>query len=161
MADVTVQVVSTPQVAVEVVEHAGVDVVEITTPGSVQTVEVLQEGPPGARGPIGPKGFSIVNPDIAAPRFGFWLDREAEVVSIRSVLAGSNSPSVTFSIRYGADFSGAGTELVVGGITCTNTTTGLVSTVSGGVIPADRHVWCQVSAVSGFVDSLSVTVIFG
>jgi hypothetical protein len=83
------------------------------------------------------------------------------VTSIRSVVAGSTSPSVTFSIRYGTDVSGAGTEVVTGGITVTNTTTGLNTTsFSNASIPSDSWVWLTTSAKSGSVDMVHATVLF-
>ena len=83
------------------------------------------------------------------------------VSSIHSVVAGSTSPSVTFSIRYGTDVSGAGTEVVTGGITVTSTTTGINTTsFDNASIPSDSWVWLTTSAKSGSVDMVHATVLF-
>jgi hypothetical protein len=84
------------------------------------------------------------------------------VSAIRSVLpGGSSTPSVTFSIRYGTDVSGSGTEVVTSGITTTNTTTGTNTTsFNSASIAAGNFIWITTSAKSGTVPQLHVTVQF-
>jgi hypothetical protein len=90
----------------------------------------------------------------------FFTTVSITLSQIRSTVAGS-TPSVTFSIRYGTDVSATGTEVVTGGITCTNTTTG-VSTTSfdNATVPLDNFVWLTTSASSGTVDQLAVSLLF-
>ena len=78
---------------------------------------------------------------------------------MRAILVGSATPSVTWTIRYATDRSAAGTEVVTGGTTTTNVTTGHSVTVfNNGVIPAGRFVWIETTARSGNVQSLGVTL---
>jgi len=122
--------------------------------------ETGDTGPTGPQGPIGPKAVTITNPSATEKIALFFTNAALTVAQIRSLVAGT-SPSVTFSIRYGTDFSGSGTEVVTSGITVTNTTTGLSTTsFNNASIPADRFVWLTTSATSGTVDSLHVSLLF-
>jgi hypothetical protein len=68
---------------------------------------------------------------------------------------------VTFSIRYGTDVSGSGTEVVTSGITTTSTTTGTNTTsFNSASIAAGNFIWITTSAKSGTVPQLHVTVQF-
>lgn len=107
------------------------------------------------------KSITLVNPTNSENLLLFFTDKQLSLSQIRSVLAGSGSPSVTFSLRYGGDVSASGTEVVTGGITCTNTTTGLSTTsFDNGTIAANSFVWLTTSAVSGSVDSLHLSITF-
>lgn len=140
--------------------------VQITNSGSASaatlnfTIPRGDTGNTGATGPMGPKAVQIDNPTASEKVRLFHTDASLTISKIQSLVAGS-TPSATFSIRYGADFSGAGTEVVVGGLTCTNSTTGLATTsFNNATIPAGSHVWLTTSAISGTVDSLSVSLAF-
>jgi hypothetical protein len=117
------------------------------------------QGTVGATGLAAPRAVTIEAPSNSEKVAMFYTDSALSLASIRSVLAGSGSPSVTFSIRYGSDFSASGTEVVTGGITVTNTTTGLNTTsFNNGTISAGSFVWITTSAVSGTVNSLHVSL---
>ena len=125
---------------------------------SSQWVEL---GPVGQRGSVGPKSITLTNPTNSEKLLLFYTDAELTVAQIRSVLIGTSTPSVTFSIRYGTDVSATGTEVVSDGITCTNTTTGLSTTsFNNATVPANNYVWLTTSATSGTVTQLAVTLIF-
>jgi hypothetical protein len=107
-----------------------------------------------------PKSLSIINPTSTEKVVLFFTTVGLTFSQIRSSVFGS-SPSATFSIRYGSDLSASGIEVVTGGITVTNTTTGLSTTsFNNATVPADRFVWLTTSATSGTVDQLSVSLIF-
>lgn len=107
-----------------------------------------------------PKSITIPSPTNTDNFTILYTSSSMMLSSIRSVLRGSSTPSVTFSIRYGTDRSAAGTEVVTSGITCTNTTSGLsTNTFNNGTIPANNYVWITVSAVSGTVTELNVTIV--
>lgn len=117
-------------------------------------------GATGATGPTGPKAVTISAPSGSEKLALFYTTAAITISQIRSVVSGT-SPSVTFSIRYGSDFSAAGTEVVTSGITCTNTTTGLSTTsFNNASITANNFVWLTTSAISGTVTALNVTVVF-
>lgn len=119
-------------------------------------------GPTGLTGPSGfylPRSVTIEAPSNSEKIAMFYIQSSTALTSIRSVISGSSTPSVTFSIRYGSDFSATGTEVVTGGITVTNTTTGLNTTsFNNGTISAGSFVWITTSAVSGTVNSLHVSL---
>jgi hypothetical protein len=117
-------------------------------------------GATGVQGVAAPKALSILNPSNAEDIVLFFTTSSLTITQIRSTVMGS-TPSVTFSIRYGTDISGAGTEVVTSGITCTNTTTGLSTTsFNNATVPANNFVWLTTSATSGTVSQLSVSLIF-
>jgi hypothetical protein len=99
-----------------------------------------------------------VNQDLT-----IWYTNEAIVVTeVESVLRGGFDASGQFSIRYGSDRTQVGTELTTLPITCTNRTTGQITTsFAAPNIPADNWVWIGVSGVSGVSTSqLNVTLQF-
>lgn len=120
------------------------------------------QGSQGAQGPIGPKAAYIENPTTADTRIVLAQNGGASwtLVKIESILPnGADTPSVTFSVKYGTDITGSLTEVVTGGITVTNTTTGLATTVfNNGVIPADNFILIVITAQSGTVPALSITL---
>jgi hypothetical protein len=117
-------------------------------------------GATGVTGVAAPKALTILNPTSTEKAVLFFTTTSLTFTQIRSTVLGS-SPSVTFSIRYGSDISASGIEVVTGGITVTNTTTGLSTTsFNNATVPADRFVWLTTSAISGTVDQLAVSLIF-
>lgn len=125
------------------------------------TIPKGDKGDIGNTGPMGPKSVHIANPTATEKIVLFFTTSAQTVSQIRSVLIGSNTPSVTFSVRYGTDISAAGTEVVTSGITVTSTTTGLSTTsFNSASISANNFVWLTTSAKSGTVDALSVSVTF-
>jgi hypothetical protein len=117
-------------------------------------------GATGVTGLSAPKALTILSPSDAEDVVLFFTTTSLTFTQIRSTVMGT-SPSVTFSIRYGTDISAAGTEVVTGGITVTNTTTGLSTTsFNNATVPADNFVWLTTSATSGTVTQLAVSLIF-
>jgi hypothetical protein len=107
------------------------------------------------------KTISIPDP-VATDNIALFRTQTSMTISkIISVLRGSSTPSVTFSVKYGADRSTAGTEVVTSGITCTNVTTGLHTTsFNNPTIPANNYVWMLVTAQSGTVNELNMQLVF-
>jgi hypothetical protein len=105
------------------------------------------------------KSVSLESPTNTEKALMFYTSVGLTITEIRSVLIGSAGPSVTFSVRYGADVSAAGTEVVTGGITVTNTTTGLsTTTFDSAAVPAGSYVWVTTSATAGTVDQVLIDV---
>lgn len=118
-------------------------------------------GATGATGSTAPKAIAINSPTASEKAVLFFTSQQITISAIRSALIGSNTPSVTFSIRYGTDISASGTEVVTGGITVTNTTTGLNTTsFNSATITANNYVWITTSATSGTVNQLHVNLLF-
>lgn len=106
------------------------------------------------------KSISIPSPTSSDIFTLFYTKNSSTLTKIESVLRGSSSPSVSFTIKYGSDRS-SGTPVTSSAMTVTSTTTGLATTsFSSGTIPAGNFVWIEVTAVSGTVDELSVSLQF-
>ena len=103
-----------------------------------------------------PTAIEVENPSGSERIIWFRTYVETTVLEITAVLNGSASPSVTFSVRFDADRSAVGTELLTGGRVLTNTTTGVSLVPDVTTIPADRWVWLQTTAQSGTVLDLLV-----
>lgn len=112
---------------------------------------------------MGPKSIFMFFPTTADTKVVmFYTSTSLTITKMEAVLpSGTNTPSVTFNIRHGSDISLTGTALVTGGTTVTNTTNGLaVSSFNNATIAANSFVWLDVTAVSGTVPGLSVSLEF-
>ena len=107
------------------------------------------------------KSLIIENPTGAEDISYFYTEVALTATKLRAVLVGSATPSVTWTIRFGPDRSGAGTEVVTGGTVTTSTTTGSdVTVLDEPVIPAGSHVWVETTAQSGTVDSIIINLFY-
>jgi hypothetical protein len=117
-------------------------------------------GVQGVDGTASPKAITIINPGAAEKLPLFHTAESITFTQIRSIVAGT-SPSVSFSIRYGTDFSAAGTEVVTGGMTANNTTTGvLTNSFNNATVASGNFVWLTTTASSGPTTTFNVTLIF-
>lgn len=90
----------------------------------------------------------------------FFTDVAITVTKMRAICVGT-TPSVTWTVRHGADRSAAGNEVVTGGTTTTDTTTGSdITSFDDATIPANSHVWLETTAKSGTVDSFTLTIFY-
>jgi hypothetical protein len=79
------------------------------------------------------------------------------ISEIRSVLQGTATPNVTFSIRYAPILSDTGTEVITGGVVCANTTYGQSNTTFNNAT-VNNWIWITTPVVTGTVNTLSVAV---
>lgn len=106
---------------------------------------------------LAPKAVTVPNPVAPLQLPLLYVFEPVEVIGIFSIVLGAG-PSVTFSLRYGTDIT-SGTEVVTGGITQTNTTTGSVtSSFNSPVIQGPSQIWVEISAVSGTVTCFHTTI---
>jgi hypothetical protein len=139
-----------------VLELTSTTVVDVITDGPV--------GPAGATGPTGaagapgpPKAVTIALP-VNGDEFTLFNTQVATTVtSVIAVVRGTASPSVTLEFRYGPDRSATGTLATVS-TTVTSTTTGQLLTIQNMPIPANQFFWVNVTAVSGSVSEVNVSV---
>lgn len=120
---------------------------------------VVQVALPGPQGPTGdPIARTIV---VAAPEAGdsFTLFRSGPQVTLAEVLGLVSGGSVTYSLRYDADRSAAGTQAVASAVV-TSTTTGDAAAIINQPIPADVWVWVELEAVTGQPFELVLSVAF-
>jgi hypothetical protein len=100
---------------------------------------------------------------IAGPKTGdnftlFRTDVSTTISSVNALVSGF-SPSVTYEIRYATNRTSTGT-LAITPATTVNTTTGSPAVVQNQPIPANSYVWLVITAVSGTVGELNVTIAF-
>lgn len=106
------------------------------------------------------KSATIVAPTSTDSFTLFWSNSALTLAEIRSVVSGT-SPSTTFTIYTGNDRSGASNTVIQSGIVCTNTTSGNVQTsFSNNTVQANSFVWITVTAVSGTVNDINVSLRF-
>lgn len=107
------------------------------------------------------KSIIIENPSNSEDLSFFFTDVAITVLKMRAILVGSATPSVTWTVRHGTDRSAAGAEVVTGGSTTTDTTTGSDITVfDDATIVANSHIWIETTAQSGTVDSIIINLFF-
>lgn len=104
--------------------------------------------------------FVIENP-TGSEDIPFISTNEAITITKMRITVKGTTPSVTFSIIHDPDISQAGNELVTGGTTVTDETTGLVVTAfNDATIEANSHLRFKTTAQSGTVTLLSVTFFY-
>lgn len=108
------------------------------------------------------RSITLETPTNAEKIALFFTTNGITISKLAAVLpGGSATPSVTYSIRYGTDISGVGTEVVTGGSTVTSITTETtVTSFNSATIPAGSTVWLTTTAQSGTVPQLHVSVEF-
>lgn len=102
-----------------------------------------------------PRSITIAAPQ---PSDSFTLFRTTIETEIQSVVALVSGGSVSYEIRYATDRTTAGT--LAASDTVTNTTTGDNATLQNQPIPAGRYVWVVLTAVSGTVNELNLSIGF-
>ena len=105
-----------------------------------------------------PRSATIAGPKVNDNFTLFRTDVPTTISSVNALVIGA-SPSVTYEIRYALNRASAGT-LAIAPATTTNTTTGSAATVQNQPIPANAYVWLVITAVSGTVGELNVTIAF-
>ena len=132
------------------------EVVKVVTPGPQGPTGPT--GATGATGPAGPpKSITIALPQVGDEFTLFNTQYSTTLTSVVGVVRGSPSPSVTLELRYAADRSTAGT-LATASTTVTSTTTGDTFTIQNMPIPANQFLWVKITAVSGSVQEVSISV---
>ena len=113
-------------------------------------------GPPG---PMPPQVAWLDSPQANDRRILLRAAQALTISRVDAVLSGGTSPSVSFSLRHGADVSAAGTAATTDPITVTSTTTGRASTsFQVPEIPAGHWLWLQITTVSGSPVVLTVSI---
>jgi hypothetical protein len=106
-----------------------------------------------------PLVVSIASPQLNEKRILLRAPQALTISRVDAVLSGGTSPSVSLSLRHGADVSATGTAVTTDPITITSTTTGSASTSFQAPEIAEGHwLWLQVTAVSGSPSGLTVSI---
>ena len=136
----------------------------LTTPGNLNitgdmtaTGNLNAQGVPVSRNLI--KSVSIENPTDSEDITLFFVDEAITISQLTSVLVGSDTPSVTWTLRHDPDRSAAGTEVITDGTTTTSTSTGTQTTsFDDETIPANSWVWLETTDQSGTVGLLNISI---
>lgn len=106
------------------------------------------------------KAITIERPAVNNDLTIWYTNEPITITEVESVLRGGFDASGQFSIRYDSDRSAVGTELTTLPITCTNRSTGQITTsFAAPNIPADNWIWIGVSGVSGVATTqMNVTI---
>ena len=110
---------------------------------------------------IDPKAITVSAPQSGENITIFYARDSIRVTQITSIMRGSSSPSINFSIKYAGDRNDSGVELITGGITLSSSgTIDTRTSLTNPTIPANTWVWFTSGAVSGVVNELNVTLSF-
>lgn len=114
---------------------------------------------PGA-GDVGSKLLHLKSPTVGGQEESFYVENGFTVSRIIASIRGSGGPSVTWTIRFAATRDAVGTEVIVGGTTTNDLSSGSsIILFDNAAIPADSFVWLEITAKAGTVDELDVTMI--
>jgi hypothetical protein len=115
-------------------------------------------GAQGPTGPFTPKGVSIPYPATTDAITLFYTPTAIALTQITAALRGSSTPSVTWTLKYNAARNAAGTEVVSGGVTTTSLTAAATTSFTNGTIAAGSWLWLEITAVSGTVQELTLSL---
>jgi hypothetical protein len=114
----------------------------------------------GVLEPKDSKSLIVENPTISEDLSFFFTDIPITVTKVRAVLVGA-TPSVTWSLRHGIDRSITGVEVITGGTTTTEVTTGVdIIVFDDPSIIANSHIWFETTAKSGTIESIILTLFY-
>lgn len=114
-----------------------------------------------AGGLFAPKAITISYPTATENLTLFRSDAINTITALASVLKVAAASSLTFTIKYGADRAGAGTEIKTGGFVVNSSTTGLIETsFDNAAIPAGNFVWVEILSLSGSIQELHINLSF-
>lgn len=132
------------------------------SPTTSSTFQQLVDDAIDNAGAIAPKTLTIINPStFDLPEVTLFYVKNAVTISKINAVCRGSAPSVSYSLRYAPNRSATGTEVVSGGLLCSDTSTGDVTTTfDNATLPAGSFLWLKVTAMSGTVDEFSVTLSF-
>lgn len=105
-----------------------------------------------------PRSITIFGPKSGDNFTLFRTDVETTITAVTALATGT-TPSITYELRYAANRTGAGTLAIIPEAV-TNTTTGDSAVVQNQPIPANSYVWLVITAVTGTVGEMNVTIAF-
>ena len=127
------------------------------TPGVTNTFEELVDQAIKGAGAIGPKSVTIVNPSGTENITLFYVNAACTVQQMTCNVKGT-TPSINVDVYFAPTPAASGTSLLAGGVTVTNTS--ITTSFSNAVIPANSYVRLLVSAKTGTVTELAISLDF-
>jgi len=106
------------------------------------------------------KSITIESPSAAENITLFYTPVGLTILSISTVLRGSSTPTLDWTLEFDSNRNPASaTEAVTGGSTASSTTVGDDITIfNEPAIPADSFVWLKTTGISGSIDSFHATI---
>lgn len=107
------------------------------------------------------KGLVIKSPQ-AGDELTIWIaGRTTTLTKLSSVLVGSASPQVNWTLRTDSSRAAAGTEIITGGSSTTSTTTpNVVTSFDFPFLLNGRLLWIEIASVSGSVEEFHLSAQF-
>ena len=147
--------VSSVSNTIVVTENGSSTVVQVP---STSVVTALTAGPQGLDGAAGPpKSLTIAYPVAGDNLTLFYTQASTTLTQVAAILRGTSAPSVTYTLKYAANRSAAGTSATTS-TTVTSTTTASTATLQNMPVPANNFLWLEISGISGNPTELNVTV---
>lgn len=122
-----------------------------------------EQGPPGATGPsvTQTKGITVELPEANENIAILYTVEEITLRRMNAIVLGSGGASLTYTVKFGPDRNGAGTEVKTGGVSVSTLATGTATdTLDNFIIPANCFVWFETTAKVGVVDQFHLTLTY-
>jgi hypothetical protein len=104
------------------------------------------------------KAVTVESPTASEDITLFYTDEAITITQMNAVIAGTGTPSVTWTVRHNSDRTATGAEVVTSGTATTSQTTGSeVTSFNDATIPADSWVWLETTAMTT-ATMLNVTI---
>ena len=101
---------------------------------------------------------TLFTPTASEDRTVVYLEHELDLLELNSVCRGT-TPSLTWTLRYNADRSATGTEVITSGhATTTTTTVDSLTSFTNSQVPTLTFLWFETTATSGTVDEFHLTI---
>ena len=119
------------------------------------------QGIQGIQGAPSPKTITIINPTASEDITLMRTDQILTISQFDTLLQVSGASTLDYTVRYGTDRTGAGTEVVTGGSTTSSSTTGdEVTSFTQATIPTGNWIWIETTNITGSVQEFNLTIHF-
>lgn len=104
------------------------------------------------------KSITIESPTASENFTMFFTSEAITITRITAILRGV-TPSVTWTVRHSIDRTLSGNEVITGGTTTTNVTTGQpITSFDDATVPASSFIWIETTGISGTINELNLSI---
>lgn len=105
-------------------------------------------------------GFQLSSPSASEDAGGVRFNTDVTIGKVAAVIVGSGT-DITWTLRHSTDRNATGNEVITGGTTTSNKTTGqIITSFNDATIPVDSWMWLETTAKSGNIQWLNITVFY-
>ncbi len=105
-------------------------------------------------------GFQLSSPSASEDAGGIRFNTDVTIGKVVVVIVGSGT-DITWTLRHSTDRNATGNEVITGGTTTSNKTTGqVITSFNDATIPVDSWLWLETTAKSGNLNWFNVTVFY-